>query len=140
MYGVALADDGHVEQGSTESLRNEIRGTRKQRLTAPWNDDDHCEHPQNAGDQPWRVGENVELAPGGSDTLRCRRCGEILNGAQGHAAIAQRALRAAGPWMALRYGGDGPNFVLEEVSCASCATLMSVREVRRNGGETKGSS
>jgi N-methylhydantoinase B len=140
MYGVALADDGHVEQGSTESLRNEIRGTRKQRPTAPWNADDHCEHPQNAGDQPWRVGENVELAPGGSDTLRCRRCGEILNGAQGHAAIAQRPLRAAGPWMALRYGGDGPNFVLEEVSCASCATLMSVREVRRNGGETKGSS
>jgi hypothetical protein len=43
-------------------------------------------------------------------------------------------LRTAGPWMALRHGGDAPHFVLEEVSCASCATLMSVREVRRNGG------
>jgi hypothetical protein len=47
--------------------------------------------------------------------------------------MGQRPLRAAGPRMALRHGGDAPHFVLEEVSCASCATLMSVREVRRNG-------
>jgi hypothetical protein len=58
----------------------------------------------------------------------------MLSGPQGRAAIAQRPLHAAGPWMALRHGGDAPHFVLEEVSCASCATLMSVREVRRNGG------
>jgi hypothetical protein len=36
--------------------------------------------------------------------------------------------------MALRHHGDGPNFALEEISCPSCATLIAVREVRRNGG------
>jgi hypothetical protein len=40
--------------------------------------------------------------------------------------------------MALRHGGDGPNFVLEEMSCPSCATLMAVREIRRNGDGGKG--
>jgi len=40
--------------------------------------------------------------------------------------------------MALRHGGEGPNFVLEEISCPSCATLVVVREVRRNGGDLKG--
>jgi N-methylhydantoinase B len=140
MYGVALSDDGHVDRASTDTLRNEIRGGRKQRPIAPWNDGDHCKHPQDARDQAWRVGENVELAPGSTGALRCRRCGEMLSGVQGRAAIAQRPLRVAGPWMALRYGGDGPNFVIEEISCASCATLMSVREVRRNGAKTKGST
>jgi len=133
MYGVALADDGHVDQASTDGLRKEIRGARKQRPTATWTTDDQCLHPQDARNQPWRVAENVELAPGGAGALRCCRCGEMLSGAQGRAAIAQRPLRAAGPWMALRHDGDAPHFVLEEVSCASCATLMSVREVRRNG-------
>ena len=133
MYGVALADDGHVDRASTDGLRKEIRGARKQRPIATWTTDDQCLHPQDARDEPWRVGENVELAPGGAGALRCCRCGEMLSGTQGCAAIAQRPLRAAGPWMALRHDGDAPHFVLEEVSCASCATLMSVREVRRNG-------
>jgi hypothetical protein len=35
--------------------------------------------------------------------------------------------------MALRHGGDGPNFALEEISCPACATLIAVREVRRDG-------
>jgi ribosomal protein S27E len=119
-------------------MREKIRGARKQRPTAPWRSEDHCEHPQINGPEAWRVGENVELAPGGSGALRCRRCGETLSGPQGRAATAQRPLHTAGPWMALRYNGDGPNFALEEVSCPSCATLMSVREVRRGGGATKG--
>jgi N-methylhydantoinase B len=133
-YGVALAHDGHADETSTDGLRKEIRGARKQRPIAPWITDDQCLHPQDSRDEPWRVGENVELTPGGSGALGCRRCGETLSGPQGRAAIAQRPLRVAGPWMALRHGGDAPHFVLEEVSCASCATLMSVREIRRNDG------
>jgi N-methylhydantoinase B len=138
MYGVALTDTGEVDQANTDIARKKIRGARKQRPTAPWSGGDHCEHPDAGGNAPWRVGENVELAPGGAGVLRCRRCGETLSGPQGHAATTQRPLHTAGPWMALRYNGDGPNFALEEVSCPSCATLMSVREVRRNGGEAKG--
>ncbi len=60
------------------------------------------------------------------------RCGETLAGPQRRVTKALRPLRAAGPWMALRYGGDAPHFVLEEISCPSCATLLSVRKVRRS--------
>jgi N-methylhydantoinase B len=132
-YGVALAADGTVDRVATDALRETIRGTRKQRPTTTWISKDRCEPPQGAS-HAWRVGANVELAADG--TLHCMRCGEALSGAQGRVAIADRRLDTAGPWMALRYRGDGPNFVLREISCPSCATLLSVREVRRNGGGT----
>ena len=135
-YGVALTEDGQAHDAETQALRENIRGARKQRPTAPWVSEDHCQHPHPGRHEPWRVGENVDLAPDG--VLSCRRCGDTLSGPQGRAAIATRPLKAAGPWMALRHGGDGPNFVLEEISCPSCATLVAVREIRLNGGQTKG--
>ncbi|MGD0024882.1 MAG: hydantoinase B/oxoprolinase family protein [Xanthobacteraceae bacterium] len=130
-YGVLLAAAGQVDAGATLALRDAMRHSRRQRPSAPWSNADRCLPPQGAA--AWRVGENVELAPG-TGTLRCRRCGETLAGPQGRVTIAQRPLRAAGPWMALRHGGDAPHFVLEEISCPSCATLLSVREVRRSDG------
>jgi N-methylhydantoinase B len=139
MYGVALREDGSVDTAETAQLRERIRGVRKQRPTASWVSDDRCDYPDDANgkarhDKAWRIGENTELDAKGA--IHCRRCGEALSGPQGRVAIAQRPLRTAGPWMALRHGGDGPNFVIEEISCPSCATLISVREVRR--GERKG--
>jgi len=133
-YGVTLSADGHADEAATRALRDSLRRARRQRPTASWLGDDRCAYPHDARGEPWRVAENVELAPDGSHALRCRRCGEVLSGPQGKAAAAHRPLRAAGPWMALRHGGDGPNFWLEEISCPSCATLLSVREVRRDGG------
>jgi N-methylhydantoinase B len=135
MYGVAITDDGHVDAAATAALRERIRGARKQRPTGEWVSDDRYQHPLNAGTEPSRIGENVDLASDGA--LHCRRCGTALGGAGGRAAMSHRPLNTAGPWMALRHGGDGPNFALEEISCPSCATLISVREVRRNGTETK---
>ena len=79
-------------------------------------------------------GENIELAPGKTGTLRCRRCGATLAGPQGRVTKALRPLRAAGPWMALRHGGDAAHFVLEEICCPSRATLLSVHELRRSDG------
>ena len=69
------------------------------------------------------------MAPGAALPLLRRDA----DGPNGRVATADRPLNAASPWMALRYNGDGPNFRLEELSCPSCATLMCVREVRRNG-------
>src|SRR5262249_26034813 len=132
-YGVALAPDGRADEAATQARREHIRGGRRQRPLSMWHGDDQCVAAASSG--PWRVGENVELAPDGE--AHCRRCGEALSGAQGRVAVMPRPLGAAGPWMALRHGGDGPNFVLEEVSCPSCGTLLSVREVRRTGTEGK---
>jgi hypothetical protein len=59
----------------------------------------------------------------------------MLSGPQGHVALAHRPLKEAGPWMALRHNGDAPSFVLEEISCPTCATLLSVREILRGAGD-----
>ena len=58
---------------------------------------------------------------------RCRACGSV----EGFTAT-RAPLRKAGPWIALRYGGDGPNFQLEETSCDACGALVDVREVLRS--------
>ncbi len=42
----------------------------------------------------------------------------------------RRPLRAAGPWIGLRYGGESPNFSLEELACGACGRLLDVSEVR----------
>jgi N-methylhydantoinase B len=132
MYGVMLHDEGQPDDDATKALRDRIRGLRRQRPNVAWTSEDHYDHPQGAQGGPTRVAENVLIDTTGA--LRCRCCGEPLDGPHGKVAVAQRPLRAAGPWMALRHGGDGPNFVLEEISCPSCATLLSVREVRRDSG------
>ena len=41
----------------------------------------------------------------------------------------RQPLRKAGPLIALRYNGDGPNFELKETICLNCGTLVDVREV-----------
>jgi N-methylhydantoinase B len=132
-YGVAFATDGSVDQVQTAKLRDAIRRARRVRPAVAWISGDHCARPPGECGDAWRVGENVELAPGGDSVLRCRRCGRTLSGATGLVALAHRPLSEAGPWMALRHGGVGPNFVLEEIACTSCGTLLSVREVLRKG-------
>jgi N-methylhydantoinase B len=86
MYGVSIADDGSVDAVATAALRERHRGARKQRPTAEWTSDDQYKRPRDAGHEPWRVGENVELACDGA--LHCRRCGTALNGPQGGAAMS----------------------------------------------------
>ena len=44
----------------------------------------------------------------------------------------RRPLSDAGPLIALRYDGDGPNFQIEQTICRNCGKLSSVREVLRN--------
>jgi N-methylhydantoinase B len=134
-YGVALTPDGQVDETATQQLHDSIRKARKQHPTASWHSEDHYTPPPHALEAAWRVGENVELAPGATDVLRCRRCGQMLSGPQGHVALAHRPLKEAGPWMALRHNGDAPSFVLEEISCPTCATLLSVREILRGAGD-----
>ncbi len=126
-YGVVLTADGLVADEETNALRETIRGLRQRRPISQWQTDDVCRHPGGPG--RWRVAENIDLAADG--TLYCRRCDHPLGRDKGAFAVARRPLRAAGPWMALRHEGDAPHFVLEEVSCPSCATLLSVREIRR---------
>ena len=42
---------------------------------------------------------------------------------------SRQPMHRAGPWIARRYDGDGPNFELQETYCRSCAALIDVSEV-----------
>lgn len=57
----------------------------------------------------------------------CPNCGSINSYVH-----VRRPLSDAGPLIALRYDGDGPNFQIEQTICRNCGKLSSVREVLRN--------
>jgi N-methylhydantoinase B len=122
-YGVVLTADSAADSAATAARRAELRGARKQGHAVPWRPADRCEAPGDANGEPHRIGEAVEIADG---ALRCRRCGHDL----GTSVVVRRApLLAAGPWLALRWRGNSPNFQLEETACAGCGTLIAVREL-----------
>ncbi len=51
---------------------------------------------------------------------------------------ARHPLRRAGPHVALRHRGNGPNFVLVETACGACGRLVDVSEMPRNAtGRTR---
>jgi predicted RNA-binding Zn-ribbon protein involved in translation (DUF1610 family) len=54
----------------------------------------------------------------------CPACGK-------HDGVARsrHPMHRAGPWIARRYDGDGPNFELLETNCGSCGGLVDVSEV-----------
>ena len=126
-YGVVLTPDGAVDGDATEELRTQRRESRKQGGAAPWTPLDRCARPSGAGDAPWPVGDGTTILADG--TLGCAGCGHVLTGSDGSVVVADAPMRRAGPWMALRWRGDAPNFRLEEVACPSCGLLQSVREV-----------
>lgn len=64
----------------------------------------------------------------------CAACGS----AEGY-GLVRRPLKHAGPLIALRYDGDGPNFEIEETICRCCGALADVREVLKHTPETEGS-
>lgn len=75
-----------------------------------------------------RLGEEPRVHPD-----QCRHGGG-QTGAETPTTMTRRVpLRSAGPWLALRWQGDGPNFCLEETICAGCGTLLDVREVLKAG-------
>ncbi|MFT5487217.1 MAG: N-methylhydantoinase B [Paracoccaceae bacterium] len=44
-------------------------------------------------------------------------------------ARSRQPMYRAGPWIARRYDGDGPNFELQETHCRGCGALVDVSEV-----------
>tara|TARA_R110000868_G_scaffold4155_41_gene25631 strand:+ start:3223 stop:5277 length:2055 start_codon:yes stop_codon:yes gene_type:complete len=61
----------------------------------------------------------------------CTACG-----ATGGVVQSRYPLCHAGPWIARRYNGDGPNFELQETSCSACGALVDVSEVLKKTAET----
>ena len=131
-YGVVLAGNGGVDRDATEIARDATRRARREgAVEAGWSPGVALETPGTHA-----IGGHLEsVVDDAGQTLRCGRCGNDLSGKGGGAMLRRRKLGAAGPLRALRWGGDSPNFVLEEVICPGCATLHEVREVRIGSGK-----
>jgi N-methylhydantoinase B len=126
-YGVVLGAGG-VDQLATVEARER---RRRERLR-----DRPAALPPEGGDglRPDRViGEYLEVAVDGDrSAVRCRRCRWVLGpaGADPRSGAIRRTsgLADAGPWLALRFGGRSPNFVLDESICPGCGVLFDVEE------------
>jgi N-methylhydantoinase B len=129
VYGVVLTTEREIDEAATASLRTELKRARCDGAGAPWASEDRVVPPQNSA--IWQVSDNVVLLrDGGEETLACKACGKPLSGPHGRIVRRLSPLKKAGPWTALRFGGESPNFALEECNCAFCGTLVVVREVR----------
>jgi N-methylhydantoinase B len=132
-YAVAI-DDGTVDERATAGLRAERRQARLGGEAA-------TPEPGAGVNLVTRhvIGEYLEVAAApetGTAVIRCRRCGTVLaeegEDPRAGALRRQEPLAAAGPWLAERFAGDSPNFVLDEAICPGCGTLFDVTERLRS--------
>ena len=129
-YGVVIDANGAAEAQATEARRETIRAARKQTPPADWTPEDS--YAGADGGDGVTVSDGLTLAASDGETrLHCRGCGHRLTGTDGSALVRMSPLAHAGPRLALRWGGNSPNFALEEIICPSCARLISVSEVRK---------
>lgn len=96
LYGVAINNDGTVDEQATLALRVEVTTTRRANI------------------------DTGSAAPGPD----CPACGSDAG-----VALSRQPMYRAGPWIARRYDGDGPNFELQESHCRGCGGLVDVSEV-----------
>ena len=129
-YGVKLREDLTVDKEATRREREKLIAQRlgdRSRLSSGNGFGPRKLEGEQIGEYLLRVRRN------GQEYLHCAKCGEHLgkNEAEWDAKLLVREapLSTAGPWIALRYGGQSPNFSLQETLCPGCGTLLDVREV-----------
>lgn len=72
-------------------------------------------------------GQRIGHAP--APDAACPTCTGSASAGTPETLVRTAPMHKAGPWMTLRWDGDGPNFRLEETVCKSCGRLVDVREV-----------
>jgi N-methylhydantoinase B len=126
-YGVVIAGDGKPDQAATAAVRARRKAIRLEATAS------EASSPSVSATLIHPVGAHLDLvALDGQRLLRCRGCGSLLGPSlrDPSARVTRHLtdLRAAGPWLAVRWMGQSPNFELEETLCPSCGTLLDVRE------------
>jgi N-methylhydantoinase B len=129
LYGVRLAEDGTADVEAAATLRRHLYRERCDGEAGPFTPE--AGRPKQAQRGPQRVGDQIAWICEGADAvLSCMKCGNALSGPTGRVVTRRASMGKAGPWAAIRWGGESPNFVLQERACASCGMLFDVREVR----------
>ena len=132
-YGVKLRGDLSVDEEATRQEREKRIAQRlagRSRLSSGNGDG----HRTLEGE---RIGEYlIRVRTDGQESLHCAKCGEHLGKSETEwdvkVVIRETSLTTAGPWLAVRYGGQSPNFALRETLCPGCGTLLDVREILVN--------
>ena len=75
-------------------------------------------------------GQRVGAPP--APDASCALCAEGSSRGAPETVVRTAPMRKAGPWMALRWDGDGPNFCLQETICKTCGRLLDVREMLKS--------
>lgn len=116
-YGVVVTDRMQVDAAATEQQRREYRRRRLEGAGAP------ASSAQRDG--------------------ACERCaaGEGIGGPASAPVRRTRAVGAANPWTALRWGGHSRRFTLVEEVCPACGELVDAYQAlsRRDVGDDDGS-
>jgi len=130
-YGVVTANDGSVDVAVTADRRDQIR---RERIGRP-----PLEMNAVVQEDVMRIGPTLVVERSGAGTaLRCGKCGHALGVRTDgtldlrEATVSEAPLREAGPWLAMRYEGESPNFCLSKRSCPGCGTLLDVVEQYRS--------
>ena len=127
-YGVVFDATGAVDVARTARRRQRLRRARLRGSQVPVRQ-------LAAYTAERQVGDAIDLAlVDGAPLLVCRGCRHLLGPAlqAPEAAVARRwrPLAAAGPWLAVRWGGRSRRFALLETICPGCGRLLDVREQR----------
>ena len=129
LYGVHLTDTGIADDDATAVLRQDLYNERRSGEARPFTPE--AARPRLAERGPQRIGDQIAwMCEGGDSVLSCMKCGNALSGPAGRVVTKRANMGKAGPWAAIRWGGESPNFVLQESSCGSCGMLFDVQEVR----------
>jgi N-methylhydantoinase B len=129
LYGVRLSADGKVDLEATDALRRDLSRRRCDGDAASLMPEFMPPARAEGGSQ--QVGDQIAgVGQGGGAVLTCMSCGHALSGPAGRVVTKRASMGKAGPWAAARFGGESPNFVLQERACSSCGQLFDVQEVR----------
>ncbi len=126
-YGVALGPGRTVDVVATRRLRAEHRARRRATASA------HNGVDSTRGATAWsaRWGEYL-VARTPDASVHCVVCGHDygvpIARVKEQASRRHRPLADAGPWLAMRWNGDSPDFRLLESACPACGVLFDILE------------
>jgi N-methylhydantoinase B len=127
IYGVSVDQGaGVADEETTSSNRIEMR---KQRLRDVGRDDDKLREPRENWSKQrhagHRLGEAMQVCDG---HVFCARCDEKFalasDNPKQHVPVRRRELGSLGPWVAMRWGGESPEFEWVEYICPGCGYLI----------------
>lgn len=109
VYGVVFDANGQIEKSATKARRSKLLEARRASATP--------------------LGVNATADRQWSLPAQCPCCATVI--AEGNVLRHVQPLGAAGPWLAVRWGGESRRFDLTTALCGACGTALDCVQSRR---------